>query len=124
MTLLGQLSDIPGLFAAADIAVNPARFAEPFGRAPFEAAVAGTPAVVTRVGAADELYTDGESALVVPPEDPEAIAAAIVRLHGDPELGRRLVAEAREFAATRLTPEASVAGWQRVVRAALERHRS
>jgi GT2 family glycosyltransferase/glycosyltransferase involved in cell wall biosynthesis len=122
VTLLGQISDIPGLFAAADIVVNPARFAEPFGRAPFEAAVAGTPAIVTRVGAADELYADGESALVVPPEDPEAIAAAIVRLHGDPELGRRLVAGAREFATTRLTPEASVDGWQRVVRAALERH--
>jgi glycosyltransferase involved in cell wall biosynthesis len=117
--LAGQVEDVPGLLAAADVAVNPARFDEPFGRVPFEAAVAGTPAVVTRVGAADELFTDGDSALVVEPEDPEAMAGAIVRLLGDPVLAERLVARARDFARERLTPEASVAGWQRVVRAAV-----
>jgi N-acetylglucosaminyl-diphospho-decaprenol L-rhamnosyltransferase len=121
--LLGQVDDIPGLLAAADVVVNPARFAEPFGRVPFEAAAAGTPAVVTRVGAADELYADGDRALVVPPEDPEPMAAAILRVLREPELGKRLVAGAREFAAERLSPRASVAGWQRVVRAALGRGR-
>jgi N-acetylglucosaminyl-diphospho-decaprenol L-rhamnosyltransferase len=121
VALLGQVDDVPSLLAAADVVVNPARFAEPFGRVPFEAAMAGAPAVVTRVGAADELYADGDRALVVPPEDPVAMAAAIVRVLRDRELAERLVAGAREFAAERLTPEASVAGWQRVVRAARDR---
>jgi GT2 family glycosyltransferase len=117
--LLGQVGDVPSLLAAADVVVNPARFDEPFGRVAFEAAVAGTPAVVTRVGAADELFTDGDSALVVEPEHPEAMAAAIVRVLHDAALGDRLVAGAQAFARERLTPEASLSGWQRVVRAAV-----
>jgi GT2 family glycosyltransferase/glycosyltransferase involved in cell wall biosynthesis len=121
VTLAGQVEDIPGLLAAADVVVNPARFDEPFGRVPFEAAVAGAPAIVTRVGAADELFTDGESALVVEPDDPDAMASAIVRLLEDGELAARLVTGAQAFARERLTPEASLAGWQRVVRAALVR---
>ena len=121
VTLAGQVEDVPSLFAAADVVVNPARFDEPFGRVPFEAALAGTAAVVTRVGAADELFTDGESALVVAPDDPAALATAIDRLLGDPALRERLVAGAREFVGRELTPEASVAGWRRVVERALAR---
>ncbi len=119
--LAGQVEDVPGLLAAADVVVNPARFDEPFGRVPFEAALAGAPAVVTRVGAAEELFADGDSALVVAPEDPAAIADAIGRLLADDALAARLVSRAREFAESELTPEASLAGWRGVVEAALER---
>ncbi len=119
VSLPGHVDDVPGLLAAADAVVNPARFDEPFGRIPFEASLAGTPAVVTRVGAADELYRDGENALVVPPEDPEAIAAAIERLLADPALGERIVASAAAFTRERLSPEASVAGFRSVVEAVL-----
>jgi len=117
VTLPGHVDDVSALLAAADVVVNPSRFDEPFGRVPFEAALAGTPAVVTRVGAADELFRDGESALVVAPEDPEAIAAAIQRLIDNPALAARLVAAASAFARARLTPEASVAGFRGVVEA-------
>ena len=123
VTLAGQVEDVPSLFAAADVVVNPARFDEPFGRVAFEAALAGAPAVVTRVGAADELFVDGESALIVAPDDPDAIAAALARLLDDRALGERLVAGARAFAERELTPEASVAGWRRVVEAALDSRR-
>ena len=115
VSLAGHVDDVPGLLAAADVVVNPARFDEPFGRIPFEASLAGTPAVVTRVGAADELYRDGENALVVPPEDPEAIAAAIERLVANPALGERIVATAAAFTRERLSPQASVAGFRSVV---------
>ena len=120
VTLAGPVEDVPGLLAAADVVVNPARFDEPFGRVAFEAALAGAPAVVTRVGAAEELFRDRESALLVEPEDPAAIAAAIDKLLGDPDLAQRLVAGARGFAAARLTPQTSVDGWRRVVERALE----
>jgi N-acetylglucosaminyl-diphospho-decaprenol L-rhamnosyltransferase len=121
VTMPGQVADVAGLLAAADVFVNPARFDEPFGRAAFEAAMAGAPAVVTRVGAADELFTDGESALLVDSDRPDEIAAAILRLLDDRELGARLVAGARVFAERELGPEISVAGWRRVVEGALAR---
>ena len=43
MILAGHVEDVADVYAAADLVVNPARFNEPFGRVPFEAAVAGSP---------------------------------------------------------------------------------
>ena len=115
ITLAGHLEDVEDAYAAADVIVNPARFNEPFGRVPFEAAIAGKPAVVTRVGAIPELLVDGESALIVEPDEPPEMAAAVIRLLSDPELAEAVVAGAREIIDSRLTPEHSLAGFQRSV---------
>jgi glycosyltransferase involved in cell wall biosynthesis len=56
----------------------------------FEALATGAPLVTADTAATRELLVDGESALLVPPESPPAIAAAIVRLAGDETLRRRL----------------------------------
>jgi glycosyltransferase involved in cell wall biosynthesis len=52
----------------------------------FQAVACGTPLVTADTPAARELLRDGESALLVPPGDPEALAAALRRLAADPEL--------------------------------------
>lgn len=117
--LAGQVENVGDLYAAADVVVNPARVNEAFGRVPFEAGIAGTAAVVTRVGAIGELLRDGESALIVEPEDPTELAQAVVRALSDSELRERLAAGAARVAAERLTPEQSLAGFQRAVGAAL-----
>ncbi|HLM30273.1 MAG TPA: glycosyltransferase [Solirubrobacterales bacterium] len=119
--LAGHVEDVAGLYAAVDVVVNPARFNEPFGRVPFEAAIAGRPAVVTRVGAIPELLEDGRSALIVPPDAPAALADAVVRVLGDPGLGAELVAGARAVVADRLTPAHSLEGFQRSVTDTLAR---
>ncbi len=121
VVVAGHVEDVGAVYAAADVVVNPARFNEPFGRVPFEAAVAGKPAVVTRVGAIPELLRDGRSALIVEPEEPYALALAIVRALGDPELRARLVEGARAIVANRLTPAHSLAGFRRAVEAAVGR---
>jgi glycosyltransferase involved in cell wall biosynthesis len=56
----------------------------------FQALACGTPLVTADTPAARELLTDGESALLVPPGDAPALAAALRRLAGDPELAERL----------------------------------
>jgi GT2 family glycosyltransferase/glycosyltransferase involved in cell wall biosynthesis len=119
VTVVGHVENVAAVYAAADVVVNPARFNEPFGRVPFEAAIAGKPSVVTRVGAIPELLRDGESALIVAPEDPAALAAAILRLLGDAELRQRLVAGAMEIVDSHLRTEHSLAGFQRAVEATL-----
>ncbi len=116
----GHFEEVADVYAAADVIVNPARFNEPFGRVPFEAAIAGRPAVVTRVGAIPELLRDGRSALIVDPEEPRELADAVVRALTEPELAARLVEGAREIVATRLTPAHSLAGFQRAVAETLE----
>lgn len=56
----------------------------------FQALACGTPLVTAGTPAARELLTDDESALLVPPGDPVALAAAIRRLAGDPVLAGRI----------------------------------
>jgi glycosyltransferase involved in cell wall biosynthesis len=56
----------------------------------FQALACGTPLVTADTPAARELLQDGESALLVPLADPEALAAAVRRLAGEPELARSI----------------------------------
>lgn len=64
----------------------------------FEYLAVGRPIVASNLPAIREVLTDGESALLVPPGDPAALAAAIRRIAGDPALARRLAANALALA--------------------------
>jgi glycosyltransferase involved in cell wall biosynthesis len=86
--------------ARATLFVLPSH-AEGLPMALLEAMAAGTPVVVTPVGGIPELVRDGVDGLLVPPGDPEAIAAAIGRLLEDPALRERLAASARERVVSR-----------------------
>jgi len=74
----GQVDDIASLLAAADVAVQ-CSLTENLGGT-IEALLMGRPVVATRVGGMPESVRDGETGLLVPPSDPEALAKAIVRL--------------------------------------------
>lgn len=56
----------------------------------FQALACGTPLVTADTSAARELLRDGESALLVPPGDPQALTDAVRRVHADPGLRERL----------------------------------
>jgi glycosyltransferase involved in cell wall biosynthesis len=60
-----------------------------------EAMACGVPVVTTPVSGIPELVRDGENGLLVPPDDPDALAAAILRLRDDPALHRRLAEAGR-----------------------------
>ncbi|HEY2832722.1 MAG TPA: glycosyltransferase family 4 protein [Sporichthyaceae bacterium] len=96
VALLGPLDDIATPLAAADVAVISSVWE---ARSLFaqEALHAGVPLVATEVGGIPE--TVGEAAVLVPPRDPAALAAAVTRLLDDPELGVRLAAAGRARAA-------------------------
>jgi glycosyltransferase involved in cell wall biosynthesis len=59
----------------------------------------GLPSVATAVGGVPEVVTDGEDAVLVPPGDPDALAAAVVALLGDEERRRSMGERARGTAA-------------------------
>jgi glycosyltransferase involved in cell wall biosynthesis len=77
--LLGQRRDVGDLMLAADAFVHSARW-EGFGLVLLEAMRAGLPIVSTAVGAIPEVVADGETGLLVAPDDPAALGAAIIRL--------------------------------------------
>jgi glycosyltransferase involved in cell wall biosynthesis len=93
-TLLGQVTDMPALFADIDVAVLPSR-AEGMSNALLEFMAAGRPVVATRVGANAQVLEAGKHGLLVPPGDDDSLANAISQLVRDERLAMRLAASAR-----------------------------
>jgi glycosyltransferase involved in cell wall biosynthesis len=60
-----------------------------------EAMAAGLPIIATAVGGVPELIRDGQEGLLVPPDDPAALAEALQRLLGDSQLADRLSNQTR-----------------------------
>lgn len=81
---------------------------ESFGVAAVETAASGRAVIATNVGGIPEVVLDGETGLLVPPGDVDALAAAIVRLSTDEALNRRLGDNGREFARSRFDWERSL----------------
>lgn len=86
---LGMRSDINELLLAADIFVQPSLW-EGLSIALLEALQVGLPIVATKVEGVVDVVEDGSSALLVPPKDSDALAAALRRLLGDIGLRQRL----------------------------------
>ena len=83
---------------------------ETFGLVGLEALAHETPVVATRVGAIPEWLTHGENGLLVPPNDPAAMAAAFAWVLDHPEAARALGARGRDRVARRFGAERHVAG--------------
>lgn len=81
-------------YATCDIFVAPSRY-ESFGLVFLEAMMFGKPSIGTRVGGIEEVIADGETGLLVPPDDPPALAEAIRRLAEDASMRRRMGAAGR-----------------------------
>jgi glycosyltransferase involved in cell wall biosynthesis len=81
----GRRDDIPAVTAAFDVAVLPS-YREAQGLTILEAMALSRPVVASNVGGIPEMIEDGVTGLLVPPHDPPALAAAIVRLLTDHQL--------------------------------------
>lgn len=88
--LPGNLSDLPSVMQAADVFVLPSLW-EGLPLVLLEAMAAGTPVVGSAIDGISEVVTDDETGLLTPPDDPDALAAALLRLRN-----RRLRTRLRE----------------------------
>lgn len=80
--LAGELPDVIPLLFAADVVAIPSR-QEGQGIVALEAMAAGKPVVASRVGGLVETVLDGETGLLVPPNDPAALAQALFQILTD-----------------------------------------
>jgi phosphatidyl-myo-inositol dimannoside synthase len=90
------------LYAQADIfamtSIDHGHSVEGFGLVYLEAAAHGLPVVAHAVGGVAEAVADGETGILVPPQDRTALTAAFARLIGDPQLRARFGAAGRDWA--------------------------
>ncbi|MEJ5915159.1 glycosyltransferase [Pseudokineococcus sp. 1T1Z-3] len=100
--------EVEALVTGAVAVAVPSRWYENAPLAVTEALVAGVPPVVSDLGGAPELVRDGVDGLVVPPEDPAALAAALRRLLVDPAAAGRMGAAGRERVAREHDADAHV----------------
>ncbi|MGY4392170.1 glycosyltransferase family 4 protein [Streptomyces virginiae] len=113
-------AELVDLYRSAQIACVPSLY-EGFSLPAAEAMATGTPLVATTGGAIPEVAgPDGETCLAVPPGDAGALAAALGRVLGDPQLRARLGAAGRERVLTRFTWAAAAKGTVAHYRAAIE----
>jgi len=103
--------------------VVPSLWPEPFGLVALETAAAGKPIVASDIGGLRDIVRDGETGLLVPPDDRPALGAAIQRLSTEAELRDRLGAAAKERAAT-FSPEAIVPRFEEAYELAVARRRN
>jgi len=105
VTWLGHVDDIATVWARAHMAVLPSR-REGLPKSLLEAAACGRPMVATDVPGCREVAIPNETGLLVPPDDADALAAAIERLARSPDLRARFGRAARRLAEERFAADA------------------
>ena len=94
----GFRDDVPRLLRAADLMVLPSRGGEGMPRSIIEAMSTGLPVVATDVRGSREEVVHGETGLLVPPRDPQCLAAAILELLSDSDKAREMGMRGRQRA--------------------------
>jgi len=107
-TFFGLRNDLPDVLRETDIFVHPVLWEEAFGLTIAEAMASGCAIIASRIGAIPELIDSGESGILVPAGDVEALANAISSLVSDRAERTRLAAGARRRAETLFRLDASV----------------
>jgi len=118
VAMLGFQDYTAPLLAAADCLVAPST-REGLPIAFLEAMAAGCPVIATDVGGVSELVTHDQTGVLVPPDDFDALVAAVRRVAEDEGFRRRLSANARERIAGHFTAETNAAAVEDVLRRAI-----
>ena len=96
-------TELDSLLRHSHVFAFPSQWHEPYARGPMEAMAFGLALVATDAGGTPEQFEDGESGILVPAGDADAMAEAFVRLDADEHLRERLAADARVHARSHFT---------------------
>jgi glycosyltransferase involved in cell wall biosynthesis len=93
--ILPWARDVASYYKSCDLYVQPSLY-EGWGLAVIEALASGAPVVMTDVGCAGEVVRNGETGMVVPPRNEQALADAVIRVLGDDTLRAAITTKAKE----------------------------
>ncbi len=119
----GVRRDVEELLATVDLLAH-AALEEPLSRVLLEAMTAGLPIVATDVTGTRECITHGKTGVLVPPEDPDALAEAIVALLRDPALRDQLGRAAQRQVHRDFSPEATTSRTEAVFEQVVARRKA
>lgn len=103
----GYRRDVSACMSAMDLLVHPS-LSECLPQVLIEAMNVGTPVIATDVGGVPEIVTDGETGLLIPAKDAEAIAAAVLALYRDDHRRRQMAQAGQRSARARFTADKMV----------------
>jgi len=107
--LTGHRNDVPVLIKTFDVFCHTSIEPEPFATVIVEAMMAGVPVVGTNIGGTPEIILHGRTGFLVPPNDPEKLAAVLSHLASDQKLRQKVGEEGRRLVMAKHT-EAVVTG--------------
>lgn len=110
--------DVAGAINNCDAVLVPSRWKEPFGLVALQAAQMGRPVIASAVGGLMEVVLHGETGVAVPPDDPAALARAMIRLCATPGLAAGMGRKARRRAEQTFGFESFVAAYEQAFEAA------
>ncbi len=112
---LGFRDDIPRLMTFVDLVLHTSVAPEPFGRVIVEGMLAGTPVIATRAGGPVEIVREPDTGVLVPPGDPQALAAAVEDLLSAPDRTRSMARAAQAYARRRFSLDQMRRNVERVI---------
>jgi len=123
VSVLGHRADIPEILAASDLVVDASYAGLGLTGSLREALAVETPVIGTRLEGIPELVTDGETGLLVPPRNPEALAQAMLRVVENPSRAKAMARAGRKRVeggfSTAIKVERTEALYQRLLEASL-----
>jgi glycosyltransferase involved in cell wall biosynthesis len=112
----GFRTDVPDLIARLDLLVHASTTGEPFGQVVIEGMAAAKPVIATRGGAIPEIVIEGQTGLIVPMGDADAMARAIATLLSDPDRAAEMGRAGRQRVLERFTIQHTGRGVEAVYR--------
>ena len=112
----GERKDMERMYAAMDIFVLPSTCREAFGMVLIEAMAMGKPVIATPMGGIPEIVDDKVNGILVPPQDPGAIAHAIVTYIEDGEFSSKVALEGRTMVEQKFSDKAMGDNFENVLR--------
>jgi len=118
---IGPARNVSDVISALDVVVHVPERPESFGLGVTEGMASGTAVVAADNGAVREIVEPGVTALLVPPGDHEALAAALLALHDDPAQRARIAAEGARAARARFDVRQTTRRVEKIYREILKR---
>ena len=123
VVFLGHVDDIPGFLDSIDILVHASTNPEPLGQTVLQGLAYAKPIIATEGGGPSEWIDSGVNGLLVPPDQPDALAVALRELADSYELRTKLAAAAAQTKGI-LTDDECVAAHAEFFRAVRQAHRA